>query len=56
VRDAKDFADRKIKLVNEQADKLQQAIAGKRKNMESVVIMMQQKLYAYEQAQKQGTQ
>jgi hypothetical protein len=44
IKEANEYSDRKIKLINENADKVQQAIAVKRKNLESVLLVMQAKI------------
>lgn len=42
--------------MNEQADKVSQAMTAKRKNLESIIMFMQQKIYAYENAQRAQAQ
>ncbi|PRP85730.1 prefoldin subunit 5 [Planoprotostelium fungivorum] len=44
VKQASDFFDRKIKMINDNADQVAQAVSVKRKNLESVLLVMQQKI------------
>lgn len=56
VPEAKEYTDRKVKLINDQVEKVQQAVVGKRRNLENVLTVMQQKIYQYEQRQQQQQQ
>lgn len=42
--------DRKLALVQENAEKLQQALLAKRKNIEAIVAVMQEKMSASQQS------
>jgi len=55
VKAAQEFTDRKIKLITENAEQLQQVIGNKRKNLEAVVGYMQ-RVIASEEQQQQLTQ
>jgi len=50
IQGTQDFTDRKIKIINENLEKVQQALAMKRKNLETVLYVMQAKIAALEQA------
>jgi len=49
AKDAQDFADRKVKYINEQISKVQQAVNIKRNNLDVVLGVMQQKILAMQQ-------
>lgn len=48
---AQEYTDRKIKLISEQTEKVQQALTIKRKNIESVLLVMQNKIAQMESVQ-----
>lgn len=43
---AQEYVDRKLGLVQENAEKIQQALLTKRKNLESIISVMQEKMRA----------
>eukprot|EP01117_Protostelium_nocturnum_P012056 TRINITY_DN4415_c0_g1_i1.p1 TRINITY_DN4415_c0_g1~~TRINITY_DN4415_c0_g1_i1.p1 ORF type:complete len:155 (-),score=42.05 TRINITY_DN4415_c0_g1_i1:75-539(-) len=51
VGGAQEFFDRKVKMINDNTEQVSQALAVKRKNLESVLMVMQNKI---EQLQGQG--
>eukprot|EP01119_Soliformovum_irregulare_P005384 TRINITY_DN17150_c0_g1_i1.p1 TRINITY_DN17150_c0_g1~~TRINITY_DN17150_c0_g1_i1.p1 ORF type:complete len:157 (+),score=41.16 TRINITY_DN17150_c0_g1_i1:611-1081(+) len=52
VADGEAFTDRKVKIINDNVEKVTQAIVQKRKNMEAVLYVMQVKIDQAEQSQK----
>jgi len=48
---AQEFTERKIKIIVENMEKVQQALAVKRNNLETVLLVMQTKLTQYEEAE-----
>lgn len=56
VAEAKEFADRKIKLIGDKIDEVNQALAIKRRNYELILRAMQMKVAEYESMQKQQKQ
>eukprot|EP01111_Echinosteliopsis_oligospora_P001728 TRINITY_DN1252_c0_g1_i1.p1 TRINITY_DN1252_c0_g1~~TRINITY_DN1252_c0_g1_i1.p1 ORF type:complete len:151 (+),score=47.71 TRINITY_DN1252_c0_g1_i1:32-484(+) len=51
IEETKAYADRKVSLIQEQVTKVQQALQVKRNNLDAVVSVMQQKIYALNQQQ-----
>jgi len=51
VQSAQEFTDRKIKIIAENIEKVQQALAVKRKNLETVLFVMQTKLTQFEKSE-----
>eukprot|EP01112_Ceratiomyxa_fruticulosa_P006463 TRINITY_DN1726_c0_g1_i2.p1 TRINITY_DN1726_c0_g1~~TRINITY_DN1726_c0_g1_i2.p1 ORF type:complete len:171 (+),score=43.24 TRINITY_DN1726_c0_g1_i2:161-673(+) len=54
--EANEFADRKVKMIQENMSKVQQAIGIKRNNLEAVLTTMQMKIEQMEASQSSGAQ
>eukprot|EP00929_Paragymnodinium_shiwhaense_P057955 TRINITY_DN29031_c0_g1_i1.p1 TRINITY_DN29031_c0_g1~~TRINITY_DN29031_c0_g1_i1.p1 ORF type:complete len:159 (-),score=66.17 TRINITY_DN29031_c0_g1_i1:83-559(-) len=54
VARAKDFCARRTKLLSDNCGRVEKALKDKRKNLETVTVTMQQKLYKMQQEQEAG--
>jgi len=51
IPSAQEYTDRKIKIIAENMEKVQGALAVKRKNLETVLLVMQNKLQQFEETE-----
>jgi len=52
IKQAQEYAERKIKMITENAEKVSQAVAIKRKNLETVILFMQEQMQQQYEAQQ----
>lgn len=53
IKEATEFADRKIQIINEKMDQVSYAISVKKRNYESILLVMQTKIAEYERAEQE---